>query len=314
MVGRGIKPQGSPESMPSEKSGLGGGAKCCALDEKVISPQIQNATVLKECTWFIGAKCYQFAGMRETPVKAPRRGCPTSPIAVLKCVLQKIGSNPRPNFHQLPSEVEPEKGDRTTQLLTNQLGFNEMSKSEEINLRSYFGARRSASKRSLKGPGPSTQHLHEILKLACRTPDYGNLTPWRFVIVRSPALQALETKVQDSLHPNSTSGTDRPQIFFDTPCLVVVIGCNKPHEKITDYEQDLCVGAVCMNLLHAVNAYGYDGVWLTGKVAKDPVFRNEMNLQADEKVAGIIYLGSTTDVREDRPRPDISSLAQDYCS
>ena len=67
-----------------------------------------------------------------------------------------------------------------------------------------------------------------------------------------------------------------------------------------------------MNLLHAANSYGYGGVWLTGKVAKDPVFLNEMNVKSDEKVAGIIYLGSTTDVREDRPRPDVASLAQDY--
>ena len=56
MVGRGIKPQGSPESILLEKSGLGGGAKCCALDETVISPQIQNANVLKECDGFIGEK------------------------------------------------------------------------------------------------------------------------------------------------------------------------------------------------------------------------------------------------------------------
>ena len=72
MVGRGIKPHGSPESIPSEKSGLGGGAKCCAFDEKVISPQIQNANVLKECDGFIGAKYYQFEVVRETLKKAAR--------------------------------------------------------------------------------------------------------------------------------------------------------------------------------------------------------------------------------------------------
>jgi len=188
-----------------------------------------------------------------------------------------------------------------------------MSKSEEFNLRSYFGARRSASKRSLKEPGPSAEHLHEILQLACRTPDYGSLTPWRFVIVRSSDVQALEAKVQSSFQPNPVPGTEQPRIFFDTPCLVVVIGCNKPHEKITNYEQDLSVGAVCMNLLHAANAYGYDGVWLTGKVSKDPVFLSEMKVKAEEKVAGIIYLGSTTDDREDRPRPDVASLTQHYC-
>ena len=72
MVGRGIKPQGSPESIPPEKSGLGGGAKCCAFDEAVISPQIQNENVLKECDGFIGAICYQFEVMRESLKKAPR--------------------------------------------------------------------------------------------------------------------------------------------------------------------------------------------------------------------------------------------------
>ena len=187
-----------------------------------------------------------------------------------------------------------------------------MCKSEEFNLRSYLGGRRSASKRSLKDPGPSTKHLYEILKLACRTPDYGSLTPWRFVVVRSSAVRELEMKLQDSLHPKPFAGAEQPRIFFDTPCLVVVIGCNQTHEKITSYEQDLSVGAVCMNLLHAANAYGYDGVWLTGKVAKDPVFLNEMGVKLEEKVAGIVHLGSSTDIREDRPRPDVASLSQDY--
>ena len=81
MVGRGIKPQGSPESIPSEKSGLGGGAKCCAFDESVISPQIQNANVLKECDGFIGAKCYQFEGTREALKQVPLIHFPAEPIA-----------------------------------------------------------------------------------------------------------------------------------------------------------------------------------------------------------------------------------------
>ncbi len=187
-----------------------------------------------------------------------------------------------------------------------------MSNSHKSDLQSYFSTRRSASKRSLQGPGPSADQLREILKLASRTPDYGNLTPWRFVIVRSSAVQALEEKIQDSLHPKDPSGTEQPKLFFDTPCLIVVIGCNKPHEKITHYEQDLSVGAVCMNLLHAANSYGYGGVWLTGKVAKDPVFLTEIKVSSEEKVAGIIYLGSTDDLREDRARPDVSSLVQEY--
>ena len=87
MVGRGIKPQGSPESILLEKSGLGGGAKCCALDETVISPQIQHANVLKAyinnicCTAYPDVKKFQdaketleqhFPTYTESQVQAPR--------------------------------------------------------------------------------------------------------------------------------------------------------------------------------------------------------------------------------------------------
>ena len=187
-----------------------------------------------------------------------------------------------------------------------------MSDTQKTDLQMYFHTRRSSNKKNLQEPGPNTNELQEILKLASRTPDYGNLTPWRFIVVQSLAVQKLEAKIQQSLHPKGSMELDKPKLFFDTPCLVIVIGCNKPHQKISAYEQDLSVGAACMNLLHAANSYGYGGVWLTGKIARDPIFLAEMDLCAEEKLAGIIYLGSTNEEREDRARPDISELVQEY--
>ena len=39
----------------------------------------------------------------------------------------------------------------------------------------------------LKAPGPSAAEIDKLLSIACRVPDHGKLTPWRFIVFEGDA-------------------------------------------------------------------------------------------------------------------------------
>jgi nitroreductase len=70
----------------------------------------------------------------------------------------------------------------------------------------------------------------------------------------------------------------------------------------------MSAAAVCFNLVLAVQAHGFDAQWQSDWVAYDEGAKAAMGIAADEKVAGIIYIGTSAVALEDRPRPDAKAL------
>ena len=55
-----------------------------------------------------------------------------------------------------------------------------------------LASRKSASAKAMGAPGPTTEQLAEILRLAVRVPDHGKLSPWRFILWEGAARAAFE--------------------------------------------------------------------------------------------------------------------------
>lgn len=70
----------------------------------------------------------------------------------------------------------------------------------------------------------------------------------------------------------------------------------------------MSAGAVCLNLIFAANASGFAANWLTEWLAFDPAFLAEIHVDAAEKVAGFIHVGSTTFPPVERPRPELADV------
>ena len=94
-------------------------------------------------------------------------------------------------------------------------------------------------------------------------------------------------------------------MFADAPLMVAVIAAPQASEKIPEVEQTLSAGALCHNLLIAVQAAGWGANWLSGWMATDRSFLSEgLGLAETEWVAGFVVIGTETTVPSDRPRPD----------
>ena len=187
--------------------------------------------------------------------------------------------------------------------------FNDLS-----SLPAYLASRRSGKPRDMMAPGPDAATLDAILALAARTPDHGKLFPWRFVkIVDRDALAALAERAFLAANPGARSAQIEAAVagIRHTPTLVVMLYAPQESAKIPEWEQQLSVGAVGMNLLHAANAHGFVASWITGWAAYDPVVTAEL-CEGRERIAGFFFIGTPGQALEERPRPDMDAVVRTF--
>ena len=172
--------------------------------------------------------------------------------------------------------------------------------------------RRSGKPRDMIGPGPDAMQLRTMLEAAIRVPDHGKLAPWRFVVVGSDQRQRLADVLTGAyLAEKPEAGRleieTMEQFAHQAPTLIVALSTPVADSKIPLWEQELSVGAACMNLLTAAHASGFVGGWLTGWPAYSDAVRNAFG-SPGERLAGFIFIGSPSRALEERPRPDYDKL------
>jgi nitroreductase len=181
---------------------------------------------------------------------------------------------------------------------------------------SLLETRRSGKPRDLIAPGPSDQELRHILNIAVRSPDHGKLAPWRFVVVGRDQREALYALLASALPDYDPEAADahfakEREFAHQAPVMIVLISAPAHDHKIPVWEQELSCGAVGMNLLHAANALGYVGGWITGWRAYSPKVMRAF-CREGERIAGFIFLGTPASPLEERPRPALPDLVEDW--
>lgn len=178
----------------------------------------------------------------------------------------------------------------------------------------YLATRRSGKPRDMVAPGPDAAQLDEILKLAMRTPDHGKLFPWRFVVVQDrDAFAGLLARAFTAANPDARGAQIEAAVAPArmAPTLVLLLFAPQPSAKIPLWEQQMSVGAVGMNLLHAAHSHGFVASWITGWASYDPVVRAAL-CTGDEQIAGLFFMGSPSLPLEERPRPDASDIVRHW--
>jgi nitroreductase len=178
---------------------------------------------------------------------------------------------------------------------------------------SLLRTRRSGRAREMVAPGPDDAQLAEMLALAARVPDHGKLAPWRFVVVPQDARARLADLIEAAYRaekPTAARLEIEAMRGFATQSPALVVLMSKPvTSHIPLWEQELSVGAVAMNFVHAAHAMGFVANWLTGWAAFSPAVTAALG-EPGERVAGFFFIGTQGKPLEERPRPDMAQVVR----
>jgi nitroreductase len=187
--------------------------------------------------------------------------------------------------------------------------FNDLS-----SLPAYLASRRSGKPRDMIAPGPDAATLDAMLSMAMRTPDHGKLFPWRFVKVneRQPLVELMERAflaANPDARPAQVEAAVAPALM--APTLIILLAAPQESAKIPAWEQQLSVGAVAMNLLHAAHAHGFVASWITGWACYDETVAAAL-CEGNERVAGFFFIGTPANPLEERPRPEFDTVVRSF--
>ena len=176
----------------------------------------------------------------------------------------------------------------------------------------FLMTRRSRPAKTLDLPIPNRTELLSLLTAAARTPDHGKLEPWRFIVLSKDKLRSLAGLVADrgAALGHEPEKIEKAQGAYNTGHLAVaVIEVQKQSEKIPAIEQTYSAGAACLALLNAALASGWGANWISGWPSHDREFvESGFGLAVNERVAGIIYLGTERATPPERPRPNLDDI------
>ena len=187
---------------------------------------------------------------------------------------------------------------------------------DRSSLLALMRSRRSAKPRQLAGPGPSDDELEQMLTIAARTPDHGQLTPWRFVVVDDGQRDALAALLRQALAeefpgaPLARHSKEEEFAHYGGK-LVVLVAAPVADHKIPVWEQELSCGAAGLNLLLAAHAMGHVAGWVTGWRAYSPRVTAAF-CRPGQRIAGFIFIGTSSVDLEDRAHPDLAEVAQTW--
>jgi len=174
-----------------------------------------------------------------------------------------------------------------------------------------LASRRSPMPDSLDAPGPSAEETDRLVEIGVRVPDHGRLSPWRLLLLSGDSKQHWVEKLLALAEGREDAAKTRVSTrkLASAPLAIVVLSSPIAGHKVPEWEQWLSAGAVCMNLLNGAHALGYGAQWLTGWHAYDAQATALLGVRENEKVAGVILVGTVAEPAPPRPRPSPQDIA-----
>ena len=170
--------------------------------------------------------------------------------------------------------------------------------------------RASAPWRILGEPGPSDDELREFLEAAVTAPDHGAVRPWRFIVVRGGAREALGelfTRALLKRKPDADEDTvekDRDRMRRVPLLIVVAARITHNHPKVPPGEQLVATGLAAQAILLAAQSKGYGGIMLTGDHAYDAHVKQGLGLEESDEIVAFLYIGTPEGEPRSKKRPD----------
>jgi nitroreductase len=166
--------------------------------------------------------------------------------------------------------------------------------------------RHSVSK--VKADAPPRDMVEKLLDAGNHAPNHYKVRPWRFVVLTGNARNKLGDAMAASQHERlpeiPAEGLDKTRALPLRAPVIIAVGVDKPVEaKILQLENYSAAAAACENILLAAQASGLGAIWRTGEWSRDEKVKAFLGFEADQHIAGLIYIGYPETENEAAPRP-----------
>jgi nitroreductase len=152
-------------------------------------------------------------------------------------------------------------------------------------------SRRSASR--MTGPAPSDAEFGALVGDAATGPDHGQMRPWRLVLVRGGARDALGTAFADDVPADDAEGRARAAAKpLRAPLLVSIVFRPRENPKVPEWEQLAATTCVVYALALLLHDRGWGAIWRTGEPTRSAAVRDLLGVGKDEQLLGWLYVGT----------------------
>ena len=169
------------------------------------------------------------------------------------------------------------------------------------------------SPRALTTPIPSKDQMDTVYQAALRAPDHAWLRPSRFIEVTGKGLDKLsdlfsEFSMKDIEDVTPIQLEKYKSAPYRAPMVIVLITKISEHPKVPEIEQMLSTAAAAQNILLALHAQNFAGMWRTGKLAFNKKMVEYLDLSSDHQIIGYLYVGTPTGTMKAIPDLDIEKF------
>lgn len=165
-------------------------------------------------------------------------------------------------------------------------------------IQNIISGRRSCKPALMNGRKIDDSLIYKLLELADWAPTHAHTEPWRFVVFANEATQQF-CKDHAELYKENT-----PAVKFETSKYEKLLhnGDNASHiiavymkrgtnPKITALEEICAVAAAVQNILLGASALNIAALWSTGGLTYHTAMKTYFNLNNEDHMIGLIYLG-----------------------
>ena len=149
----------------------------------------------------------------------------------------------------------------------------------------------------LKTPYPSEEEMDLVYRAALRAPDHKWLRPSRFIQITGKGLDKIsdiffnygKNHIKDISEDKLKKYKSIP---YRSPMIIVLVSNITKNPSVPDHEQMFATAAAAQNILLALNALNYSGIWRTGIFAMNSEIERAFDLDSNQKILGYLYVGT----------------------
>jgi nitroreductase len=172
------------------------------------------------------------------------------------------------------------------------------SADQKTGLKKIIRERRSLYPKQFTGERIADEVVNEILDLAGTAPNHKNTVPWRFKVYSGESLDKLmdhqlayymENTPKEEIGENKIKGIKEKKI--NTSHIIAVVVHFDKRQRVPRIEEIMAVACAVQNIYLSLSSFGIAGYWSTGKIIYDSRTRDYLDLDINEELLGLFYLG-----------------------